>query len=272
MENWCSYGTIYYFFYSEGGHPNNTWKSFFFWNGGKVCLSLLIKKKRIAQLIYGKPSENRYKHIKANRSQSKKRQRPPRTRQTLPTHKTATLTLEQHHKDHNENTSTKALSNTKPQNDLKQPEKPKSVHQVVAGVFPMAPLFLSLHLRDFSFRIPVWGQSPTFLLLLLLLPLFVIPVRRQTIALPNPGLAVYKLLSKSQSSFANRASGLSPGGDGVGVEATSDRSGELKVVVESIFICSLLRVVVYSRRGSRLSLCVVDNQPVGNPKRKVWWI
>jgi hypothetical protein len=24
--------------------------------------------------------------------------------------------------------------------------------------------------------------------------------------------------------------------------------------------------------GSKLSLCVVNDQPVGNPKRKVWWV
>jgi hypothetical protein len=28
----------------------------------KLCLNLLIKKERIAQLIYGKPGKNRYKH------------------------------------------------------------------------------------------------------------------------------------------------------------------------------------------------------------------
>jgi hypothetical protein len=39
------------------------------------------------------------------------------------------MTLEQRHKDLDENTSTKALSNMKPQNenDPNQPEKPKSV-------------------------------------------------------------------------------------------------------------------------------------------------
>jgi hypothetical protein len=66
----------------------------------------------------------------------------------------------------------------------------------------MAPLFLPLHLSDFSFLVPLRGQSSTFLRLRLI----VIPVRMQAIALPHPGIAASKLLSTSQSSFAKRAS------------------------------------------------------------------
>jgi hypothetical protein len=32
------------------------------------------------------------------------------------------------------------------------------------------------------------------------------------------------------------------------------------------------RLLACSWHGSRRSLCMVDNQPVGNPKRKVWWV
>jgi hypothetical protein len=63
----------------------------------------------------------------------------------------------------------------------------KIIHQAAVNVFPMAPLFLCLHFSDFSFR----GQSSTFLLL----PLIVVPVRRQAIALPHPGIAASNLLS-----------------------------------------------------------------------------
>jgi hypothetical protein len=32
------------------------------------------------------------------------------------------------------------------------------------------------------------------------------------------------------------------------------------------------KMVACSWRGSSKSLCVVNDQPVGNPKRKVWWV
>jgi hypothetical protein len=32
------------------------------------------------------------------------------------------------------------------------------------------------------------------------------------------------------------------------------------------------KTVAFSWRGSSKSLCVVNDQPVGNPKRKVWWV
>jgi hypothetical protein len=38
----------------------------------KICPNLLIKKKRIAQLIYGKPGENQYRQTTMNYSKNKK--------------------------------------------------------------------------------------------------------------------------------------------------------------------------------------------------------
>jgi CBS-domain-containing membrane protein len=85
----------------------------------------------------------------------------------------------------------------------------------------MASPFLSLHRSDFSFLVvPVQGQSPIFLLLLLIVE----PVRRQAIA---------KLLSTSQSSFTNKASGLRADDGEMEVEVTSDPSGEHKITDES---------------------------------------
>jgi hypothetical protein len=43
---------------------------FFLKRRQKICLNLLIKKKRVAQLINGKPSENHYKEPTSNNSQS----------------------------------------------------------------------------------------------------------------------------------------------------------------------------------------------------------
>jgi hypothetical protein len=54
----------------------------------------------------------------------------------------------------------------------------KIIHQASSSTFPMAPLFLPLHLSGFSFLVPLRGQSSTFLLLRLI----VVPVRMQTIA------------------------------------------------------------------------------------------
>jgi hypothetical protein len=73
----------------------------------------------------------------------------------------------------------------------------------------MSPLFLFVHLSDFFFGMSVQGQSPTFLLL----PLIFVHVRKQVIAHLDLGQAATTLLSKSQSSFAKRASGLY-GGEG----------------------------------------------------------
>jgi hypothetical protein len=67
----------------------------------------------------------------------------------------------------------------------------------------------------------------------LLLLLIVEPVRKQAIALPHLGTTVSKLLSTSQSSFANKASGLRVNDGGMEVEVTSDRSGEHKFTEES---------------------------------------
>jgi hypothetical protein len=89
-----------------------------------------------------------------------------------------------------------------PHNDSNgEDEKSKIIHQAPEGASPMVPHFLSLRLNGFSFRMPVLGQSPTFLLF----PLIVIPVKTQAIAFPIPGLADSKLLRMSQSSFAKRA-------------------------------------------------------------------
>jgi hypothetical protein len=68
--------------------------------------------------------------------------------------------------------------------------------------------------------------------------LIVDPVRRQEIALPHPGIAASNLLSTSQSSFANKASGLRADVGGMGAEITSDRSREHKVTGESTLTCS----------------------------------
>jgi hypothetical protein len=127
----------------------------------------------------------------------------------------------------------KAKGNTTTKERLKlreQAEKPKIVHQAAAGAFPVASFFLPFNLSDFSFPV---GQSPTFLLLLLIVD----PVRRQAITLPHPGLAASKLLSTSQSSFVNKASGLRANGGGMGVELTFDRSGEHKVTDEFSLTC-----------------------------------
>jgi hypothetical protein len=47
------------------------------------------------------------------------------------------------------------------------------------------------------------------------------------------------------------------------------RKHEVRTQVDPAASGRVLHVVVDSCCGSRLSLCVVDNQPVGNPKRKV---
>jgi hypothetical protein len=65
-----------------------------------------------------------------------------------------------------------------------------------------------------------------------------VTIRRQSIALPHPGIAVSKLLNKSQSSFVKRASGLRADEGEMGSEATSECSGELKVIGESTFTWS----------------------------------
>jgi hypothetical protein len=57
----------------------------------------------------------------------------------------------------------------------------------------------------------------------------------------------------SQSSFAKRASGLSSIDGGMGAETSSDRSGELKVVGESIFLCSTDKGKVGLVQSSRSS-------------------
>lgn len=110
------------------------------------------------------------------------------------------------------------------------------IHQAASSAFPMAPLFLPLHLSVFSFRVPILrGRSSTFLLL----HLVVVPIKMQTIALPHPGIAASKLLSTSQSSFAKRASGLRAGSGGWGAEITS--LSEHKVGDESPSICLIDR-------------------------------
>jgi hypothetical protein len=117
---------------------------------------------------------------------------------------------------------TKATEQLKPRGRAKDT---KIIHQAV-GTVPLC-------LRDFSFLLPVRGQTPT-----LLLPLIGVPVRRQATALPHPGIAASKLLSMSQSFFAKRELGLSSIEGGMGMETSSDCSGELKVIGESIFLCS----------------------------------
>jgi hypothetical protein len=59
--------------------------------------------------------------------------------------------------------------------------------------------------------------------------------------LPAPGPETSKMLSKSQSSFAKRALRLCVSVDGIGVETTSDHSGEHKVADETTCICSTER-------------------------------
>jgi hypothetical protein len=130
-------------------------KGFFFETEANL-FNLLIMKQRIAQLIYEKLSETDTNTPKRTTRRSRNANTHLGTRQTFATHETATLIIEKRYRDLDENTSIKALGNTKPQNDPKQPEKQKSVHQT--AVFPMVPLFLSLHLSDFSFQMLVRGQ------------------------------------------------------------------------------------------------------------------
>jgi hypothetical protein len=72
-------------------------------------------------------------------------------------------------------------------------------------------------------------------------------------ALPNPGIITSNLLSKSQSSFAKRASELCASGGGIGTDSTSDRSRELTIVDESTFICSADKGKVGLTQSSRSS-------------------
>jgi hypothetical protein len=96
------------------------------------------------------------------------------------------------------NINIKATGRSKPRG---RTERLKIIHQAGANNFSMTPLFLFLHLSDFSFGMSV--REPTFLVL----PLIVVPIRSQEIALPLPGIATSKLLSMRQISFAKRASG-----------------------------------------------------------------
>jgi hypothetical protein len=92
-----------------------------------------------------------------------------------------------------------------------QVKKVKIIHQVAMGAFPMVSVFLPFHPSDFS------------LLSVLPYPLIVILIRREAITLPNPGQTTSKMLSKSQSSFSKKASGLCVSGGGMGAKTTSDR-------------------------------------------------
>jgi hypothetical protein len=124
--------------------------------------------------------------------------------------------------------------------------KPRIIHQVAADVFPV--LTLLLYPSDFSFRMPVRRPAPTFLIF----SLIGVPVRRQAIDLPSPGIRTSNLLSKSQISFVTRGSELCGGEGGMGVGDTFDCSGKLKVVGTSTFTCSTVRgksVVVSSTRS-----------------------
>jgi hypothetical protein len=173
----------------------------------KLCLNLLIKKKRIAQLIYRKSGKNRYKH----NTPAKATQRTPETNlNNNPLHLNNSTQHLGETPQQNARGDTKGTRQTKPRGSDK---KPRIINQVAAGAFSKKTFLLSLRLSDFSFRTPVRGPSPTFLFF----PLIAIPVRRQAIDLPSPGIATSNLLSKSQISSAKRASGLCGGGDGIGV-------------------------------------------------------
>jgi hypothetical protein len=107
------------------------------------------------------------------------------------------------------------------QSTLRTSRETKGHPSSIAGALPMSPLFLSVHLSDFSFGMPVRGQSPTFLLL----PLIFVHVRTQVIALLDLGQAATTLLSKSQISFVKRASRLCGGEGGMEAKVTSKESG-----------------------------------------------
>jgi hypothetical protein len=115
---------------------------FFLKQRQNLSLNLLIKKERIAQLIYGKPGKNQYKHNTPAKA----------TQQTLATH----LNYNPLHL----NKSTKHLGQTKPRESDK---KPRIINQVATDTFSATTFLLPLRLSDFSFRMPVRGPSPTFL-------------------------------------------------------------------------------------------------------------
>jgi hypothetical protein len=180
---------------------------FFLKRRQKLCLNLSIKKERIVQLIYGKSGKNRYKHNTPAKA----------TQQILATHLNYNpLHLNNSTEHLGETLQQKARGDTKGTRQTKprgSDKKPRIINQVAADAFSTATFLLSLRLSDFSFRMLVRGPSPTFLIF----PLIAVPVRRQAIDLPSPGIATSNLLSKSQISFAKRASELCGGGDGIDV-------------------------------------------------------
>jgi hypothetical protein len=145
----------------------------------KICLNLLIKKKRIAQLINGKPGKNRYN--KTTREQHLK----PAT--SKPTCK---LNLQQ--RAHNTWSTTTQRRSTQ----LDKPGKSNGIHQTSSccETFQVKTIFFLLVLRNFS----------TFLII----SLEAFPAKTHAMFLPYPGLAASKLASNPQSSLAKRASDL----------------------------------------------------------------
>jgi hypothetical protein len=143
----------------------------------KLCLNLLIKKKRIAQLINGKLGENRYNNTTNNIKSTDQQD----NQQALTTYN-----------NHKQTTQRAPPRNEK---QLNKTTNSKAEHQSSSrGNFQEMTLFFLLLLRDFS----------TFLIM----SSDAFPAKTQAISMPYPGLTASKLMSKSDNSFAKRASEL----------------------------------------------------------------
>jgi hypothetical protein len=88
------------------GHPFASAKYFFLKWRQKHCLYLLIKKKRIAQLIYGKPGENQYNKAPQSTHKTRKTHTHEDNPTNSPKHTTTPLTLAHSNGAFDESTST----------------------------------------------------------------------------------------------------------------------------------------------------------------------
>ena len=156
----------------------------------------LIKKKIIAQLIYKKLGVNQYKQSTNKLLPRHETPQPHRRPAKLSKNTTSTnpFTATTPSDSPREHLDTRHQAPPNPQREPKQKgqaERPKIIHQAAIDTLLLASFF----------------PLPVFFCL----PLIGVPVRRQAIDLPKPGLATSTLASKSHSSFAKRAFGFGVG-------------------------------------------------------------
>jgi hypothetical protein len=190
---------------------------FFLKRRQKICLYLLIKKKRIAQLINGKPSENRY-------NTTNKRTTPKTC--NLQTNKLSTYNRE-------------LTTPGAPRRSTKRTTHIGFITHAAAENFLATRFFLLLpqietFLRDFSTILIMSSEA--------------FPAKTQAMSLPHTGLAASKLASKPQSSVPKRALELCANTspltteagfcDGEGVRATIEASNKPRSSGSSTESCS----------------------------------